>query len=76
MVDTKVPLSSICHNYNLYITLRCKIVARQAAHKLADALPAMKGKEVTVSSRLFRSLRLLHNRQLAVLVNPPPPQEP
>ena len=40
MVDTKVPLSSICHNYNLYITLRCKIVAGQAAHKLADALPA------------------------------------
>ena len=40
MVDTKVPLSSICHNYNLYITLRCKIVAGQSAHKLADALPA------------------------------------
>jgi len=33
----------------------------------------MKGKEVTVSSRLFRSLRLLHNRQLTVLVLPPPP---
>ena len=28
---------------------------------------------VTASSRLLRSLRLLHNRQLAVLVSPPPP---
>lgn len=39
-------------------TLRCKIVAGQAAHKLADALPAIKGKAVAVSSRLFRSLSL------------------
>ena len=36
------------------------------------SLPAHKGKAVTASSRLFRSLRLLHNRQLAVLVHPPP----
>ena len=60
----------------------------QACHRLADALRsigpraarlltqtrphALKGKAVTASSRLFRSLRLLHNRQLAVLVYPPP----
>ena len=36
------------------------------------SLPAHKGKAVTASSRLFRSLRLLYNRQLAVLVHPPP----
>ena len=53
-------------------TLRCKTVSEQVCHRLADALPAIKGKAVTASSRLFRSLRLLHNRQLAVLVGPPP----
>lgn len=53
-------------------TLRCEIVSGQAGHKLTDALPTDKGKEVTVSSRLFRSLCLLHNRQLTVLDNPPP----
>ena len=69
-------------------TLRCKTVSGQACHRLADALRsngpraarlltqtrphALKGKAVTASSRLFRSLRLLHNRQLAVLVRPPP----
>src|SRR5574344_773410 len=69
-------------------TLRCKTVSGQACHRLADALRstgpraarlltqtrphALKGKAVTASSRLFRSLRLLHNRQLAVLVYPPP----
>lgn len=53
-------------------TLRCEIVPGQADYKLTDALPADKGKEVTVSSRLFRSLRLLHNRQLTVLVDTPP----
>ena len=54
-------------------TLRCKTVSEQVCHRLADALPAIKGKAVTASSRLFRSLRLLHNRQLAVLVYPPWP---
>ena len=52
-------------------TLRCKTVSEQVCHRLADALPAIKGKAVTVSSRLFRSLRLLHNRQLTVLVYAP-----
>ena len=71
-------------------TLRCKTVSGQACHRLADALcsngsraarlltqtrpHALKGKAVTASSRLFRSLRLLHNRQLAVLVSPPGPR--
>ena len=63
-------------------TLRCKTVSEQVCHRLADALRSsglrarlthVKGKAVTASSRLFRSLRLLHNRQLAVLVYPPPP---
>lgn len=31
------------------------------------------GKAATVSSWLLRSLMLLHNRQLTVLVSPPPP---
>ena len=69
-------------------TLRCKTVSGQACHRLADALRstgpraarlltqtrpnALKVKAVTASSQLFRSLRLLHNRQLAVLVYPPP----
>ena len=35
--------------------------------------PQIKGKAVTVSSQLLRSLRLLHNCQLTVLVYPPPP---
>ena len=38
---------------------------------LAARLPHFKRKAVTVSSRLFRSLRLLHNRQLTVLVYAP-----
>lgn len=38
----------------------------------AARLPHFKGKKVTASSRMFRSLRLLHNRQLAVLVYVPP----
>ena len=63
-------------------TLRCKTVSEQVCHRLADALRSiglrarlthLKGKAVTASSRLFRSLRLLHNRQLAVLIYPPPP---
>ena len=54
-------------------TLRCEIAVGKAASKLTDALPAIKGKEVTVSSRMLRSLRLLHNRQLTVLVHPPQP---
>lgn len=54
-------------------TLRCKTVSEQVCHRLADALPAIKGKAVTVSSQLLRSLRLLHNCQLTVLVYPPPP---
>ena len=69
-------------------TLRCKTVSGQASHRLADALRstcpraarlltqtrphALKGKAVTASSRLFRSLRLLHNCQLTVLVHPLP----
>ena len=40
---------------------------------LAARLPHFKGKAVTVSSQLFRSLRLLHNCQLTVLVYPPWP---
>ena len=52
-------------------TLRCETVTKQVRHRLADALPAIKGKAVTASSRLSHSLRLLHNRQLAVLVCPP-----
>ena len=39
-------------------TLRCKTVSEQVCHRLADALPAIKGKAVTVSSRLLRSLTL------------------
>ena len=39
---------------------------------LAARLPHFKGKAVTVSSQLFRSLRLLHNCQLTVLVYAPP----
>ena len=70
-------------------TLRCKTVSEQVCHRLADALRsigpraarlltqtrphALKGKVVTVSSQLFRSLRLLHNCQLTVLVYPPQP---
>ena len=38
---------------------------------LAARLPHFKGKAVTVSSQLFRSLRLLHNCQLTVLVYAP-----
>ena len=37
MVDTKVPLSSICHNYNLYITLRCETVSERVRHRLTAA---------------------------------------
>lgn len=64
-------------------TLRCKTVSEQVCHRLADALRSIslrtrlshfKRKAITASSRLFRSLRLLHNRQLAMLVYPPPPQ--
>ena len=70
-------------------TLRCKTVSEQVCHRLADALrsighraarlltqtrtSALKRKAVTVSSQLFRSLRLLHNCQLTVLVYPPQP---
>ena len=70
-------------------TLRCKTVSEQVCHRLADALRsigpraarlltqtrplALKGRAVTVSSQLSRSLRLLHNCQLTVLVYPPPP---
>ena len=39
---------------------------------LAARLPHFKGEAVTVSSQLFRSLRLLHNCQLTVLVYAPP----
>ena len=40
MVDTKVPLSSICHNYNLYITLRCETVSVAAkASTATDSRP-------------------------------------
>ncbi len=49
-------------------TLRCETVTERVRHRLTDALPAIKGKAVTVSSQLFRSLRLLHNCQLTVLV--------
>ena len=38
----------------------------------AARLSHYKGEAVTVSSRLFRALRPLHNRQLTVLVYPPP----
>ena len=65
-------------------TLRWETVPEQVRHRLPDALrsiglrtrlPHFKGRAVTASSRLFRSLRLLHNRQLAVLVySPPAPQ--
>ena len=37
MVDTKVPLSSICHNYNLYITLRWETLSEQVRQRLPDA---------------------------------------
>jgi len=47
--------------------------ARQSRTETRSALPAIKEKEVTVSSRLLRSLRLLRNRQLTVLVHPPQP---
>ena len=40
---------------------------------LAARLPHFKEEAVTVSSQLFRSLRLLHNCQLTVLVSPPWP---
>lgn len=36
MVDTKVPLSSICHNYNLYITLRGETEVGRAAIGLSS----------------------------------------
>ena len=51
-------------------------IGPRAARLLTQTRPnALKGKAVTVSSRLFRSLRLLHNRQLTVLVySPPAPQ--
>ena len=61
-------------------TLRCETVTDKPATDsrtpsaplaLAARLPHFKGKAVTVSSRLFRSLRLLHNRQLTVLVYAP-----
>ena len=56
-------------------TLRCEIVSGQAGHKLTDALPADKGKAVTVSSRLLSPEGPLSNRQLTVLVyTPPAPQ--
>ncbi len=49
---------------------------RRSGHRLPDTprrASRIKGKKVTASSRLFRSLRLLHNRQLAVLVSHPQP---
>lgn len=47
-------------------------MTEQVRHKLTDTLPTIKMKAVTASSRLFRSQRLLHNRQLAMLVYAPP----
>lgn len=44
---------------------------RRSSQRLADVprrASRIKGRAVTVSSRLFRSLRLLHNRQLTVLI--------
>ena len=58
-------------------TLRCEIVPVAATASTATnsrtPSPQIKGKAVTVSSQLLRSLRLLHNCQLTVLVFPPPP---
>ena len=49
-------------------------IGPHAARLLTQTRPfALKRKAVTVSSQLFRSLRLLHNCQLTVLVGPPPP---
>ena len=70
MVDTKVPLSSICHKYNLYITLRCEIVPGQAGHKLTDA-PQHRYKEKRSRSAVSASklsLRLLLIEALAILM--------
>ena len=49
-----------------------RLCRNKSATDLRTPSPYIKGEAVTASSRLFRSLRLLHNRQLAVLVYAPP----
>ena len=57
----------------LFFLVRADRDVRFAAGLEKSGHSQFAGKDVTVSSRLLRSLRLLHNRQLTVLVHPPQP---
>lgn len=67
-----LPIAAQRQTSNLHCHPSLQDCTRASRHRLADALPAIKGKAVTVSSQLFRALRPLHNCQLTVLVYAPP----